>query len=41
MKQNKTIITGVDNNLVDLLPWWVNNVRKHHGKKVIITNIDN
>ena len=40
MKQNKTIITGVDNNLVDLLPWWVNNVRKHHGKKVDITIAD-
>lgn len=26
---NKTFITGVDRNFQDLLPWWINNIRKH------------
>jgi len=36
---NKTFITGVDKNLQDLLPWWINNIRKH-DKETHITVAD-
>ncbi len=34
-----TFLTGVDSNYEDLLPWWVDNVRKHNpNSRIVIAN---
>ena len=39
MSWDKTFITGVDKNLQDLLPWWIENIRRH-DKETHITVCD-
>ena len=39
MSWDKTFITGVDKNLQDLLPWWIENIRRH-DKETHITVAD-
>ena len=33
---NKAFITGADNSIADLIPWWISNIRKHDKETDIV-----